>query len=138
MKKKLHCVLLVDDDDDCNYFHKRLMNKMGVVETIQVAQDGQKALDFLTSTINGKHPQPAIVFLDINMPIMNGWEFLEHYDKLDEDQKAQILLVMLTTSLNPDDKTNALTNPHVRDFETKYLSKESLTKLLFEHFPDYF
>ncbi len=138
MKKKLNCVLLVDDDNDCNYLHRRLLNKMGCTELVQVAVDGREALDFLTSTIDGKHPVPAVIFLDINMPRMNGWDFLEEYKNLDEALKAKIVLVMLTTSLNPDDRERAKNYGDVSGFHNKYLTKETLNKILNDHFPEYF
>ncbi|MEP2773008.1 MAG: response regulator [Fulvivirga sp.] len=134
--KKLNCILLVDDDDDCNFFHMRLFNKMGITERTEVTVDGKEAIDFLKSVENGSHPQPAIIFLDINMPVMDGWEFLEAYGKLNEGQKAQIVLIMLTTSLNPDDKERALNNPYINDFHNKYLSKEDINKILRRHFPE--
>ncbi|HNP16823.1 MAG TPA: response regulator [Fulvivirga sp.] len=138
MKKKLNRVLLVDDDEDCNYFHKRLLTKMNVTDNVEIANNGQEAIDFLVSEIEGKHPKPDIIFLDINMPVMNGWEFLEAYKKLDNSQKGKLVIVMLSTSLNPDDKTKALGNDLVNDFENKYLNEESLTKILKKNFPIHF
>ncbi len=138
MKKKLNCVLLVDDDEDCNYFHKRLLTKMKITDKVEIANNGQEALDFLVSVTEGKYPQPAIIFLDINMPVMNGWEFLEAYKNLDDNQKGKLILVMLTTSLNPDDRLKALENDIVNDFENKYLNKESLTRILKNNFSDHF
>ncbi|SMD36009.1 CheY chemotaxis protein or a CheY-like REC (receiver) domain [Reichenbachiella faecimaris] len=138
MKKKLNCILLVDDDDDCNFFHKRLFKQMDCVEKVEIATDGQEALDFLISTNDGKHPQPQIILLDINMPVMNGWEFLDEYEKLEASQKAEILLVMLTTSLNPDDRERAKSHSSVGYFQNKLLQEEQFLELLKVHFPDYF
>ena len=137
MKKKLNCILLVDDDEDCNFFHKRLVKRMDITEEIQVALDGEEAIEYLKSTKEGKHPQPAIIFLDINMPKVDGWEFLEEYGKLDDIQKAQVVLVMLTTSLNPDDMERAKSNPLVHDYLNKYLDAERINKIIEEHFSDY-
>lgn len=136
MKKKLKSILLVDDDNDCNFFHKRLLKKMDCVETIYTAYDGKEALEFLQSTIDGEHPNPNIIFLDINMPRMNGWSFLDEYQKLSEQQKAQIVLVMLTTSLNPDDRNKAESYKEVKGFESKYLTQDSLTQILARFFPE--
>ena len=136
MNKKLNSILLVDDDEDCNFFHTRLINRMGITEDIHVALDGAEALDYLRSTVDGKYPQPAIIFLDINMPKVDGWEFLEEYEKLDEVQKAQVVLVMLTTSLNPDDMERAKNNPLVHDYLNKYLDAERINKIIEEHFND--
>ena len=137
MKKKLKSILLVDDDPDCNFFHERLLKKMDCVEQIHTASDGLIAIDFLRSTINQEHPSPSIIFLDINMPRMNGWDFLNEYQKLTDKQKAEIVLIMLTTSLNPDDMEKGLSNPDVKGFYNKYLDKEAIKKIINEHFQDH-
>lgn len=138
MKKKLESILLVDDDDDCNYFHKRLLVDMECTEHIEVATDGQEALDYLISeNEDGKYPQPQIIFLDINMPVMDGWEFLEEYRKLQSNQKGQIVLIMLTTSLNPDDKAKASQFEEIKDFQNKLLTRQRMEELFEEHFPEY-
>jgi CheY-like chemotaxis protein len=136
MKKKLGSVLLIDDDEDCNFFHERLFRKMNCVEKVYVAQDGEEALEFLRSTIEEAHTCPSIIFLDINMPRMNGWDFLKEYDKLDMKYKAKVVLIMLTTSLNPEDKARALSYKAVDGFENKYLTKESVEQLLAKYFPE--
>ncbi len=137
MKKKLNSILLVDDDEDCNFFHKRLINRLEITEEINVVLDGEEALNYLKSTKDGKHPQPAIIFLDINMPKVDGWEFLEEYEKLDDLQKAQVVLIMLTTSLNPDDMQRAKENPLVHDYFNKYLDADRIQKVIEEHFADH-
>lgn len=68
---------------------------------------------------------------------MNGWEFLEEYHKLKEFEKAKIVLILLTTSLNPDDKEKALSYTEVNGFLNKYLDKETLANVLKEKFPEY-
>ncbi|MEO9967826.1 MAG: response regulator [Reichenbachiella sp.] len=135
--KKLDCILLVDDDDDCNYFHKKLLKEMECANHVEVATDGQEALDFLLSIKNNKHPQPQIIFLDINMPVMDGWEFLEEYEKLKPNQKAQVVLVMLTTSLNPDDHERAKKFSVLSDFHNKLLTESKVMDLFKKHFPEH-
>lgn len=136
MKKKIKSILIVDDDQDCNFFHERLFNKMECVETIYMVQDGREAIDFLLSSIDGEHPSPSIIFLDINMPRMDGWDFLKEYQLLSEEQKSKIVLAMLTTSLNPDDRKKALSFGTVKGFYNKYLNKESVHQILKEYFPE--
>lgn len=138
MKKKLENILLVDDDDDCNYFHKRLLNDMKCAENVEVTTDGQEALDYLTTKVSdGKYPQPQIIFLDINMPVMDGWEFMEEYKKLNAYQKGEIVLIMLTTSLNPDDKARASKFEDIKDFQNKLLTRKRMEEIFEEHFPEY-
>ena len=71
------------------------------------------------------------------MPKMNGWEFLEQYKHLGIAQKAKVLILILTTSANPDDIKRSKEIQEVTGFESKPLSKELLTEILQQHFPDY-
>lgn len=134
MKKKLNCILLVDDDKFCNFFHERLLKKIDCAESIEIVMDGLMALDFLKSRKN----KPDIIFLDINMPGMDGWEFLTAYEKLPEDEKATIVRVMISSFLNVDDKTKAESYASVSGVNTKYLNTDAVDKILMEYFPDHF
>ena len=141
MKKKLNCVLLIDDNDDTNFFNRRLLMKMDVTEKIQIATSGEEALDFLSNggrflTHGNNYPAPMLIFLDINMPGMDGWEFLEEYHRLPPEQKGKIVLIMLTSSPNPDDAEKAKANEDVSDFVKKPLSLEAMEKVLKDYFPD--
>ncbi|MDQ3110211.1 MAG: response regulator [Bacteroidota bacterium] len=135
MKKKLNCILLIDDDPDDNFFHQRIIKKMEITNAIHVARNGIEALDYLKDE---KQVIPELIFLDINMPRMNGWEFLEQYQHLDEKQKARITIMMLTTSANPDDVKRANEIKDVTGIKTKPLSIEMLNEILAQHFNDYF
>lgn len=134
MKKKLDCILLVDDDPDDNHFHQIIINKMNIVNRIDIARDGIEAIAYLKNeTIN----PPDLIFLDLNMPRMNGWEFLEEYKNLTIARKSKVLIVILTTSASPDHIKRAKEINDVTGFNTKPLSKEFLTEILEQYFPDY-
>lgn len=132
----MNCILLVDDDNDCNYLHKRVLKKAQCAERIEVANDGEQALHFLKTAVNGKYPCPDLILLDINMPGMNGWEFLEEYEKLDNEVKAKIVLMMLTSSVNPDDEARALKMNIIGGFRRKYLDEESIKEIIQTYFPE--
>ncbi|MEM1095168.1 MAG: response regulator [Bacteroidota bacterium] len=135
----LDSVLLIDDNEADNFLHTLVIEEAGVTKSIRAVQSGQAALDYLTTAgESGSYPQPDIIFLDINMPRMNGWEFLERYSALADNQKADVVVVMLTTSLNPDDREAAEQNPTIRRFENKPLTEEALLRILEEHFPSRF
>ncbi len=143
MKKKLSCVLLVDDDEPTNFLNRVILEDAGCAERIEVAQSGQAALNYLQKA--GEHgpggvfyPNPSLIFLDINMPAMDGWEFLSRYETLDTEQKAKVIIVMLTTSLNPEDETKAQAVASISGFQCKPLTKKVLDKLLDTYFHDYF
>lgn len=90
MTKKVKCILLIDDDEPTNFLHKIVISDSGRAEKVVEVQSGFEALDYLEKMEDGKYPQPDLIFLDINMPAMNGWEFLEEYDKLDEGKKVKL------------------------------------------------
>lgn len=133
LKKKLSCILLIDDDFDDNVFHKIVIRKMNIAETIDEANDGIEALEHLKA----RRIPPELIFLDINMPKMNGWEFLERYKHIDAKQKAKTIIMMLSTSANPDEIKKAREIEEVSGFKTKPLSKEMLTEIMQQYFRDY-
>jgi len=133
MKKKLNCILLVDDDAEDNYFHQIVIDEMNITERIEIALNGVEALNFLKKE---NQTPPDIIFLDINMPKMNGWEFLEVYEELRADQKAKVVVVMLTTSINPSDRKRAEQFPDIMGFNTKPLTEEMLAEILERNFPE--
>lgn len=133
---KLKTILLVDDYDADNFIHRLVVERYGCAEHIEVSRDGKQALDYLKSCIEKDQPFPELIFLDINMPVMNGWEFIEAYDALDEDMRGGVVLMMLTTSLNPDDRARAEDKGCIADFVSKPLTRDSLANLLSKHFPD--
>ena len=134
MKKKLNCILLVDDDPDDNFYHQIIINEMNIVNHIDIVINGIEAIAYLKKE---NQIPPEIIFLDLNMPKMNGWEFLEQYKHLGIAQKAKVLIVILTTSANPDHIKRAKEIQEVTGFETKPLTKELMLEILQQHFPDY-
>src|SRR5882762_2086573 len=107
MKKKLDCILLIDDDEPTNYYNSLIIEETGYADHVHVVQSGKKALEYLANSAHlPKHgdscPGPDLIFLDVNMPAMNGWEFLDKYRKL-EKHEVRPVVVMLTTSLFPED-----------------------------------
>lgn len=138
MKKKLSCVLLIDDDEPTNFLNRATLEEAGCAEHIEVTQSGQEALDYLERTgENGPCALPNLIFLDINMPAMDGWEFLSRYNELKKTQRAEVVVVMLTTSLNPEDEIKARGMPTISGFRCKPLSRSMLDSLLRVYFPDY-
>lgn len=135
MSKKLNCVLLIDDDEPTNYFNRMIVEESGCAEQIKTIQSGQEALEYLTSVSNDSTTLPPdLIFLDINMPAMNGWEFLEKYKQLSQEQKGKVMVVMLTTSLFPEDQQKAKEMPEVSGFENKPLTREKLERILKKYF----
>lgn len=129
MTTKLKCIMLIDDNDDDNFYHERIIRKSNAAETVITERSADAALNRLK---NQPDTIPDLIFLDINMPGMNGWEFLQEYSKLDKHLQSRLVIVLLTTSENPDDKRKA-ENINI-DFKTKPLTKEMLTDIANTYF----
>jgi CheY-like chemotaxis protein len=136
--KKINCILLVDDNPYDNEFHKIIIKKADVCNHMRVVNDGIEALVYIMNA--GKPGQENdylkanLIFLDINRPRMNGFEFLEKYTKIDENLKSSGVIIMLTTSLNPDDNTRASVHKEVTEFLNKPLDVKTLLEISEKYF----
>jgi CheY-like chemotaxis protein len=131
MKKKLKCIMLIDDNEDDNFFHQRSIRKIDAAEKTVVMQEASEALEYLKN--QSPSGIPELMFLDINMPGMNGWEFIEAYKKV-TSIPADTIIIMLSTSQNPDDLAKAKSETIIRDFKTKPLTHNMLDEILTEYF----
>ena len=142
MKQKLTCVLLIDDDEPTNFMSNMILEEANCANHIQIMQSAKKALDYLSVTFNPSEDQPAqpypeLIFLDINMPAMNGWEFLDHYSQLKQPHDQKPVIIMLTTSINPDDQLKAEKTPWIDGFENKPLTSNMVEKVIAKYFQKY-
>jgi CheY-like chemotaxis protein len=126
--------MLIDDDFATNLYHKLVIEESGCAICVIEKTNGEQALDYLMQPFSEPHPKPDLIFLDINMPKMNGWEFLEHYKELPAEQRAENVIVMLSTSCNPDDLARAERNPCVKDYRSKPLTVLMLEELMQKYF----
>jgi CheY-like chemotaxis protein len=128
--------MVIDDDEPTNFFTQMILEETGCARHIKIMQSGREALDYLAKSENDcpdpDFPSPDLVFLDINMPAMDGWEFLKEYKKLRKSQR--VIMVMLTTSLFPEDKLKADESPEISGFEHKPLTAEKVHKVLNKYF----
>lgn len=131
MNKTLTSILLIDDNPDDNFIHERAIRKINSASVVTTKESGEEALAHLTS-MTSYHAD--LILLDINMPEMNGWEFLERYSKLDKELQCQSIIVMLTTSHNEDDLAKSKTFSNVTDFITKPLTKEKMAIICEKYF----
>lgn len=132
MTNKLHTILLVDDDEISNYITEALIKEIDISETLSVATDGQQALDYLQQhpVANNKTDGHILVLLDLNMPVMDGFEFMDEYQQQSWKNKATI--IMLTSSSNPKDMEKAK-NYDFAGYLQKPFSQQDLRKIIEAH-----
>ena len=137
MKQKLDKIMLIDDSKSDNFIHARRIRKHGTAEEIVIKYSGAEALEYLSTPVDDVYPAPDLIFLDINMPGMSGWEFLDEYHKLPEEQKGKIILTMLTTSVAAIDRKKAEAHDDISGFEEKPITSEMLDRIIEKYFPDH-
>ncbi len=132
---QLPSILLVDDDPTTNYLNHSLLTRMAVAERVLVATDGGAALTLLHQFCVPRTPDcPALILLDVNMPGLNGIQFLEAYQQLPLIREQGIVIVMLTTSLHPRDLAQVEQLGLVAEVMSKPLTAEKVTGILTAHF----
>ena len=122
-----HKHFIVIDDDPIN----NLLCSKNIKKNIQEADvitftEAEKGLDHIKSFFNEPNVENAVLFLDINMPIMTGWEFMEEFEKLNSLIKDQVFIYILSSSIHQEDKLKAKNHPDVVDYIEKPLSAEFL------------
>ncbi len=127
--KKLKSFLLIDDSKATNYFNKTIIEKVACVEEVVIMENGQKALEHIKT-----QKLPEIIFLDINMPVMNGWEFISEYQKLDARYRGSVIVLMLGASLSKEEMDFANSIPEIKEFQEKMLSKKNVCDIVDRYF----
>lgn len=135
MKEQLNSILLIDDDPIINFIHERIIQSVDGIPNVFIEQTGKGALNFLQQMEVGHPHRPQLILLDINMPAMDGWEFLTKFQRLPIGQQQDIVIIMLTTSQNPDDSVRARRIPAVSSFLQKPLSVSMIYQIMEEYFP---
>ncbi|MBX2842590.1 MAG: response regulator [Flammeovirgaceae bacterium] len=119
--------LIVEDQDIETMVTSRLIKKWFPDLVSTEKRNGKEALEYLS---NSKNKFPGMIMVDLIMPIMDGFEFLERYDKTFHSKHPNTIVIVFTTSINPRDKTKALSFKCVSGFLEKPIGKDELMKVL--------
>ena len=129
--ERIKSVLLVDDNEVSNLINRKLIEILKVAEKVEIVHDGAEALELLTSRISFDLPLPDMIFLDINMPVMNGFEFLDNYRQMYGHLDLQITIHLLTSSISHNDYMQYERNADIVSlFLEKPMTKDTLNQAL--------
>lgn len=118
-------ILIIDDDPLTNKFNELIIRKLHPEVEVTSLLSGKEGLTYL----NNNSDRPKLVLLDLNMPVMNGWELLNELAK----SNVEINIILVTSSDDPHDRKKAEQYPLVKDYLVKPLSKENLGALFSKH-----
>lgn len=126
-------VLLIDDDEITHIIGNRLLKITSFATQTISLYNGKEGLDYFQKLENkdevDKDLVPEVIFLDINMPYMNGWDFLDEFIKCYSNKFPSIIIFMLSSSVDPEDIAKSKRYPFVKDYVVKPLTKDSIENL---------
>lgn len=127
--KEVELVMIVDDNDTDNFISKRIIEITRFAKEVEIKSSGKSALEYLEENKDNAERLPNLIFLDINMPIVDGFVFLYEFEKFAEDLKDRCKVVILSSSDNKRDIDKIVNNDHVIKFVTKPLTESALNEL---------
>ncbi|KQC34339.1 transcriptional regulator [Nonlabens sp. YIK11] len=130
MSAKPFILSLIDDDEIYQYGFKRTVEKSRFAKKVLVFSDGEQAINFMIDNIANAQELPDVIFLDINMPIMNGFEFMEEYIKLKPKVGKRITIYMVSSSIDPTDVERAKSISELTDYIIKPVDESMLREIL--------
>ena len=127
--KSIDLVLLVDDNDTDNFISKRIIEITKFAQRVEVRNSGKSALEYLEQTKDTPENLPDVIFLDINMPIVDGFVFLFEFEMFPDQIKEKCKVIILSSSNNKRDIAKIVDNEYVIKFITKPLTEKALQEI---------
>lgn len=114
-------ILIIDGDRSLNKINEKVLHKAGVVSELHMAPNGREALDYLSNRIIKNYSLPDLIIFELNMPVMDGFEFMDEFNKLDFPGKRNIELVVFSESTNWKDRQRAVSRGIKNYIDKPYL-----------------
>ncbi|KAA6433598.1 response regulator [Rufibacter glacialis] len=130
----LNMIMLVDDDDTTNFVNKRLLTKLGVAKEILIKKNGAEALEYLQESARQGIAYPDLIFLDIKMPVMDGFSFLDEYQSQNLAQNNSMIILMLTSSASFYDLERLKEYDSVKKHFSKSLTENDIKEIMAEYY----
>lgn len=127
---KIDSCCIIDDDPIFIYGTKRIMKEMDFCEEFVIYNNGQEALDGIVKITKSGEKLPAIILLDLNMPIMNGWEFLDEFIKMPTNNTKPTSIYIISSSVDPRDLEKVKSYEKVSNYILKPITPKDLETIL--------
>lgn len=132
MIKKTVDICVVDDDDIYQFTIERIIKCFKLPVNLTAFTNGKRAFEFISDNIQNRDVLPDIIFLDINMPVMNGYEFIEKFEKIKSTLQKEIKIYLVSSSVDPYDINRADELAHVSGYFSKPLKHQVLKEIVYK------
>ncbi len=127
---KVDTICLVDDDTVFQYIMEHTISKKKLANTILKFMDGETAINFIIRNLHNQSKLPEFILLDLNMPVMDGWEFLQEFLIIQSQLKKKITIYIVTSSVNDSDIEKAQNFQIISGYLVKPITEEKLIEIL--------
>jgi CheY-like chemotaxis protein len=123
-------ICIIDDDEVYKFTITKIIEIKNLAKKILVFSDGEEALDFMVDNVGNNQKLPDVIFLDINMPVMDGFQFMEEYVKIKPRVGKKIIIYMVSSSVDPVDLQRAKKFSDISDYIVKPIKSDQLSKIV--------
>ncbi|WP_417886210.1 response regulator [Zunongwangia sp.] len=129
--KKSNITCIIDDDPIFVFTAKKIMELADFSDSFLVFKNGKEAINHFTALLTTENTLPDVILLDINMPVMNGWEFLDEFTKI--ESLKSVVIYVVSSSIDPEDKERAKSYEEVSNYVVKPITIDSLKTIIENH-----